>query len=59
MQVRLQLQNIAGPGVIHKYKGPFGTIRTIVAEEGLSAPFKVMLSIHKVSGGACMEVFRD
>ena len=40
-QVRLQLQNIAGPGVIHKYKGPLGTIRTIVAEEGVFAPFKV------------------
>ena len=41
VQVRLQLQNIAGPGVIHKYKGPLGTIKTIVAEEGVFAPFKV------------------
>ena len=48
-QVRLQLQNIAGGGVIHKYKGPFGTIRTIVAEEGISAPFKVTLASVKIS----------
>ena len=45
VQVRLQLQNISGPGVAHKYKGPLGTIATIVREEGLTAPWKVS-SVH-------------
>lgn len=40
-KVRLQLQlRTAGNAPLH-YRGPIGTLRTIVKEEGLLAPFKV------------------
>ena len=47
MQVRLQLQNIAGSKTgldLHKYRGSIGTIRTIIREEGATAPFKASAS---------------
>ncbi|KAK9785262.1 hypothetical protein WJX73_005333 [Symbiochloris irregularis] len=49
-KVRLQLQNIAGggPGGITKYRGPFGTLSTIIREEGASAPFKGLIpGLHR------------
>lgn len=41
-KVRLQLQSrgaLAGSPL--RYRGPFGTLRTIINEEGARAPFKV------------------
>ena len=58
-QVRLQLQNISGPGVVHKYKGPLGTLATILREEGVSAPFKVCVvwCVHALESRAGLTSF--
>ncbi len=43
-KVRLQLQSRrltpGGPSTMH-YRGPLGTLKTIIREEGMMAPFKV------------------
>lgn len=52
LQVRLQLQNIASTHSgkdLHKYRSSLQTIRTIVQEEGASAPFKVSGRLESLS----------
>lgn len=45
VRLQLQLRSAAGNAPPH-YKGPIGTLRTIVREEGILAPFKVRDGLH-------------